>query len=164
MSFVLLNNSLKHFDKRLLMTILFLMVKTPKYLCFGTFLLILTLGCGIKREQPDDVKLIKSVVGRFQIAVNSRYRLALDSLYVKDQLSQEYRIPKLLQDLSDLGDLRDIRFTAKRFEIFKDSAAVLCTLLAEDVKPSSKKVIKRPFEIHLWKEKKEWKIMGHKLK
>lgn len=140
------------------------MHKTTKSLCFFYLLLVVILGCGIKRERPDDVKLIKSVVGRFQIAVNQKDREVLDSLYWQDKHSIEYLIPKLMQDFSDLGDLRDIRFTAKRFEIFKDSAAVLCTLLAEDVKPSSKKVIKRPFEIHLWKENKEWKIIGHKLK
>jgi hypothetical protein len=124
----------------------------------------LTFGCGIKREMPDDVKLIKNLIGKFQTAVNHRDRSVLDSLYVKDQLSQAYSIPKLLQDFSDLGDLRNIRFTSKRFEIFKDSASVICTLLAEDVKAPETKTVKKPFEINLVKEKKEWKIMGHKLK
>lgn len=140
------------------------MHKTTKYISLLVLILILTIGCGIKREMPDDVKLIKNVVGKFQIAVNHRHRPTLDSIYVKGELSQEYRIPKLLQDLSDLGNLRNIRFTAKRFEIFEDSAAVTCTLLAEDAQAPEEKTIKKPFEISLVKIKKEWKIVGHKLK
>ena len=140
------------------------MDKTTKCLSLLVLILILILGCGIKRERPDDVKLIKSVVGKFQIAVNQKQRPALDSLYIKGELSREYRIPKLLQDLSDLGDLRNIRFAAKRFEIFGDSAAVLCTLLAEDIKAPEEVSIKKPFEINFVKKKKDWKIVGHKLK
>lgn len=128
------------------------------------FLIILTAGCGIKREMPDEVELIKSVIDRFQIAVNLRERSMLDSLYLKDELSQEYLIPKLLQDLSDLGELQNIRFAARRFEVFKDSAAVLCTLLADDVKLPEKRTVKKPFEINLWKKKKKWRIIGHEIR
>ena len=140
------------------------MDKTTKCLSLLVLILILIPGCGIKRERPDDVKLIKNVMGKFQIAVNQKQRPALDSLYIKGELSREYRIPKLLQDLSDLGDLRNVRFAAKRFEIFGDSAAVLCTLLAEDIKAPEEVSIIKPFEINFVKKKKEWKIVGHKLK
>lgn len=140
------------------------MYKTIKCLSLLVLIMILAMGCGIKREKPDDVKLIKNVVGKFQRAVNQKHRPALDSLYIKGELSQEYRIPKLLQDLYDLGELRNIRFASKRFEIFGDSAAVTCTLLAEDFKVPEEKTIRKPFEINLLKQKKEWKIVGHKLK
>ena len=140
------------------------MDKTIRCLSLLVLILILTPGCGIKRERPDDVKLIKNVVGKFQRVVNQRHRPALDSLYIKGELSQEYRIPKLMQDLSDLGELRNIRFASRRFEIFGDSAAVTCTLLAEDIKAPEEKTIKKPFEINLLKQKKKWKILGHKLK
>jgi ketosteroid isomerase-like protein len=128
------------------------------------FVIILTAGCGIKRERPDDVKLIKSVIDKFQTAVNLRERSTLDSLYWQDELSQKYSIPKLFQDFSDMGDLQNIRFTARRFEIFEDSAAVFCTLLAEDVKLPGSEIVKRPFEINLGKQKKRWRIIGHKLR
>lgn len=134
------------------------------YCCILVLVVILTTGCGIKREMPDEVKLIKSVIDRFQIAVNRNDRSSLDSLYWQDEHSQDYLIPKLLQDLSDLGDLRNIRFTARRFEIFEDSAAVSCTLLAEDVKSSGERTVKEPFEIDLWKKKKRWRIIGHKVR
>lgn len=127
-------------------------------------ILILTPGCGIKREKPDDVKLIKNLMDRFQRAVNQKQRPALDSLFIEGQLSQEYRIPKLLQDLSDLGDLRNIQFAARRFEIFGDSAAVTCTLLAENAQAPGEETVKKPFEINLLKQKKQWRIVGHKLK
>lgn len=164
MSFTLLNKSIKQFHKRLIMIILFTMYRTTKNLCFLVLLLTLTFGCGIKRERPDEVKLIRNLISEFQKAVNRKDRSILDSLYYPDQLTREYSIPKLLQDFSDLGDLRNIRFTAKRIEIFKDSAAVNCTLLAEDVKTPQERVIKKPFEIHLLKKRKEWKIIRHKLK
>ena len=41
------------------------MYKTIRYLSLFVFILILITGCGIKRERPDDVKLIKNVVGKF---------------------------------------------------------------------------------------------------
>ncbi len=140
------------------------MNKMIKCLSLLVLILILTLGCGIKREKPDDVKLIKNLVDRFQRAVNQKQRPALDSLYIRGELSRDYRIPKLLQDFSDLGDLRNIQFTAKRFEIFGDSAAVLCTLLAENAQAPGEGGVKKPFEINLLKQKKEWRIVGHKLK
>ena len=140
------------------------MNKTIKCISLLVLILVLILGCGINRDKPDDVKLIKDLVDRFQIAVDQRQRPALDSIYIKDQLSQDYRIPKLLQDFSDLGDLRNIRFIAKRFEIFGDSAAVLCTLLADNAQAPVEKAVKKPFEINLLKQKMKWRIIGHKLK
>lgn len=140
-------------------------MKTRKWFSWVlVFAFVLAAGCGIKREMPDEVKLIKSVIDRFQIAVSRNDRSSLDSLYWQDEHSQDYLIPKLLQDLSDLGDLRNIRFTARRFEIFEDSAAVSCTLLAEDLKSSGERIVKEPFEINLWKKKKRWRIIGHKVR
>lgn len=127
-------------------------------------MLILAVGCGIKRERPDDVKLIKDLINEFQVAVNHKNRSTLDSLYRQDELSQEHSIPRLLQDLSDLGDLQNIRFAARRFEIFEDSAVVFCTLLADDATRSGKGEVKRPLRINLGKQKKRWRIIGHELK
>ena len=140
------------------------MKNRANFSCILLLIVVLTAGCGIKREMPDEVELIKNVIDKFQMAVNLRERSMLDSLYWKDEHSQEYLIPKLLQDLSDLGDPQNIRFTARRFEVFKDSAAVLCTLLAEDVKLPEKATVKKPFEINLWKKKKRWSIIGHKIR
>ncbi len=98
------------------------------------------------------------------MAVNHKNRSTLDSLYRQDELSQEHSIPRLLQDLSDLGDLHNIRFTARRFEIFEDSAVVSCTLLADDVTRSGRGEVKRPLRINLGKQKKRWRIIGHELK
>lgn len=123
--------------------------------------LMITIGC-VGRKRPDDIELIKNLLGQLSYALNQKDFVLLDSLYYGEKAEKDSLLSKLTDDVNSLGEIRNLGFGGKRIEIYGNEAFVNFTLVVEKVDDGKIQRIELPMEFSLVKKGDRWKVVGHR--
>lgn len=122
---------------------------------------MITIGC-VGRKRPDDIKLIKNLLGQLSYALNQKDFVLLDSLYCGEKREKDNSLSKLRDDINSLGQIRNLGFAGKRIEIYGDEAFVNFILVGEKVDDGKVQRVEHPMEFSLRKKGERWKVVGYR--